>query len=217
MSWVFGRSSSDVGDVGSLSRRIVFVMAVTTALTVAVGSTAVAAGDSRKPLLREAIGDVVVNEVDALVFEACGVEVRSETRVRGHFVLYGDLSARTHLNFEIVYADPETGDVLAIERDAETFFDDAPLSETVDEDAGTRTVVFESTLAGLPFRAIVPGEGVLLRDAGRITFLTTVVFDLATGEELSFEEEVTDVRGPHPFIELTPEERIALLCSVVSD
>ena len=195
---------------------MVALAAAVVSLVISAQSGAVAQTDGRAPVVREPIREDLSEEVDLFALDVCGVEVRSETRVRGQFVLYGDLSARTHLNIEIIYTDPESGEVLLVERDAETFFDDAPTSETIDEDAGTRTVVFESTITGLPLNSIVPGDGVLIRDAGRISETITVVYDLETGEQLSFDEEFTDVRGPHPFIELAPQERVALFCSVVS-
>jgi hypothetical protein len=195
---------------------MVALAAAVVALVICAQSSAVAQTDGRAPVVREPIREAFSEEIDPFALDACGVEVRSETRIRGQFVLYSDLSARTHLNIEIVYTDPETGEVLLVERDAETFLDDAPTSETIDEDAGTRTVVFESTITGLPLNSIVPGDGVLIRDAGRISETITVVYDLETGEQLSLDEEFTDMRGPHPFIELTPQERDALFCSVVS-
>lgn len=184
-------------------------------LVVASASGAVAAGEGRKPVVREPIREHVIEEVDPFALEVCGVEATREATVRGQFMLYGDGTSRTHLNIEIVYTDPETGDVLLIERDAETFFD-GPVSETVDEEAGTVTLRFESTITGLPLRGIVPGEGILIRDAGRITENITIVLDLETGEELSFEAEVVDVRGPHPFLELSPEESAALFCGALT-
>jgi hypothetical protein len=64
--------------------------------------------------------------------------------------------------------------------------------EIVDEEAGTLTVLF--TNKGLPEQIKSAHGGVVLRDAGLITFALTV--DLETGEELSFETLV--IKGPHP-------------------
>lgn len=178
-------------------------------------ATAAGAESGRKPLLREQIDDRFVEEPDQYALEACEVEVRIEGRVRGHFVLHGDLTARRHLNIEFTWSDLQSGALLLVERDAETFFE-RPISETVDEHAGTLTLVFESIIVGLPLKGMVPGEGVIIRDAGRITEIVTVVLDLQTGEEISVSGQFTDVRGPHPFAELTPAEREALFCDALT-
>lgn len=175
-----------------------------------------AAGESRKPLLRETIDERFAEETDPFALEACGVELRLDGRIWGQFVLYGDMTARQHLNIEFVSSDPSTGEVVLIERDAETFVQ-VPISETVDEEAGMVTLVYETKIAGLPIKGRVPGEGVVIRDAGWIIEIATVVLDLHTGEQLSVQAEFTDVRGPHPFSELTPEERDALFCSLVTE
>ncbi|MPZ72103.1 MAG: hypothetical protein GEU74_02540 [Nitriliruptorales bacterium] len=173
------------------------------------------AQNGREPLLREQIDDRFVEEPDLFVLEVCGLEVRVQGRIRGHFVLYGDLTARRHLNIEFIWSDLESGDTLFVERDAETFFE-VPISETVDEQAGTLTLVFETLITGLPLKGMVPGEGVVIRDAGRITQLVTVVLDLETGDEISVDEQFVDVRGPHPFAELTPDERDAVFCNALA-
>jgi hypothetical protein len=188
---------------------------VLTALLVGGSATAAdAAEDGRKPLLREKIDMQMTEEVDPFALEVCGVALRFDGRVRGQFVLYGDLTTRQHLNIDYVWSDPATGDPVFVERDAETFFQ-VPISETVDEQAGTLTTVYETRITGLPLKGRVPGEGVLIRDAGRITEVATVVTDLATGELMSVDAEFGEVRGPHPFAAMTPEERDALFCSAV--
>jgi hypothetical protein len=169
----------------------------------------------RQPLAREQIDERFVEEPDPFALDVCGVEVRVEGRVRGHYVLYGDLTARQHLNIEITWSDLQSGDTLLVERDAETFFQ-VPISETVDAQAGTLTLVYETTITGLPLKGIVPGDGVLIRDAGWITELVTVVLDLATGEEISVDGQFLGVRGPHPFAGLTPAERDALFCGALA-
>jgi hypothetical protein len=203
---------------GQNGRRTMGLLAGIVMTAVLVGVSAIAANaadDSRKPLLREQIDERIAEEVDPFALEVCGVEVRIEGRIWGQFILYGDLTARQHLNIEVTWSDPSTGDTLLVERDAETFFE-IPVSETVDEQAGTLTLVFETTITGQPLKGVIPGEGVLIRDAGWATEIVTVVLDLATGEELSVDEQFIEFRGPHPFIELTPAERDAQFCSAVA-
>jgi hypothetical protein len=189
---------------------------VMTALLTGVSPTAAnAEGDSRKPLLREKIDERFAEEIEPSVLELCGVELRIDGHIWGQFVLYGDMTARQHLNIDFTWSTPSTGEIVLIERDAETFFQ-VPISETIDEQAGTVTLVYETKITGLPIKGRVPGEGVLIRDAGWVTEVATVVLDLDTGEQLSVEAEFTDIRGPHPFAELTPAERDALFCSAVA-
>jgi hypothetical protein len=204
---------------GRRGRRTTGLLAViaTTALLAGVSPTAAnAAGDSRTPLLREKIDERFAEEVDPFALEVCGVELRLDGRIWGQFVLYGDMTARQHLNIEFISSDPSTGDVVFVERDAETFFQ-VPISETIDEQAGTVTLVYETKITGLPVKGRVPGEGVLIRDAGWVTEVATVVLDLETGEQLSVDAEFVDFRGPHPFVELTAAERDALFCGAVAE
>jgi hypothetical protein len=169
----------------------------------------------RQPLVREQIDDRFIEEPDMFALDVCGVEVKLEGRVRGHYVLNGDLTARRHLNIEFTWSDLQTGDTLLVERDAETFFE-VPISETVDDQAGTLTLVYETTITGLPLKGIVPGDGILILDAGWITERVTVVLDLATGEEISVDGQFLRFRGPHPFVALTPAERDAVFCRALA-
>jgi hypothetical protein len=195
--------------------RLMVVIAMAGLLVGVSAPAAMAADDSRKPIVREQIDETFAEDIDQFVLQVCGVELRLDGRIRGQFVLYGDFTARTHLNIEFVSSDPVTGEVVFIERDAETFFD-VPISETVDEGAGTLTLVFERTIAGLPLMGLVPHEGVPIRDAGRVTAIVTVILDLETGAELSVDEQFTAVRGPHPFLELSPAERDEVFCNAVA-
>ena len=193
---------------------VVLVAQMSAPATTAVASSH-DAEPGRRPVLREQIDDRFVEERDLFARDVCGVEVRVAGRVWGHFVQFGDLTARQHLNIEFTWSDPHSGDTLLVERDAETFFQ-VPLSETVDEQAGTLTVVYETTITGLPLKGIVPGEGVLLRDAGWIEELVTVVMDLATNEVIAVDGKFLDFRGPHPFAELTPAERDEVFCRALA-
>lgn len=172
------------------------------------------AEQARRPLLREKIDDRFVEDPDPFARDVCGIEVRVEGRVWGHSVQYGDLTVRQHLNIKFTWTDPRSGETLLVERDAETFFQ-VPISETIDEQAGTLTVVYETRITGLPLKGVVPGEGVILRDAGWIEERVTVVVDLATGEVVTVDGQFLDSRGPHPFAELTRDERDAVFCSAL--
>ena len=87
---------------------------------------------------------------------------------------------------------------------ANQFVEGAPI---VDEAAGT--ITFVSTYKGLPQKIKTPHGGVLLRDAGIISFANT--FDLETGDFLSSETIVN--KGPHP----DADSDFALFCEVVTE
>jgi hypothetical protein len=67
----------------------------------------------------------------------------------------------------------------------------------------------------VPLKWRVPGEGVILLDAGTVTFTTTVVIDLATGEEISFEQTLSDLHGPHPSLTQPESETEDIFCSAM--
>jgi hypothetical protein len=77
----------------------------------------------------------------------------------------------------------------------------------IDEAAGTITFVF--SFKGLPELIKTPHGGVLLRDAGAITFADT--FDLATFEFIS--SEILVQHGPHP----EADSDFTLFCEVISE
>lgn len=193
----------------------VVLIAQASGSTPTAGAAAHDAEPGRKPLVREQIDERFLEEPDQFALDVCGIAVRVEGRVRGHFVLYGDMTTRRHLNIEITWSDLQSGDKLFVERDAETFFE-VPISETVDEQAGTRILVFETRITGLPLKGIVPGEGIVIRDAGWATELVTVVLDLATGEVITVDGQFLGFRGPHPFAALTPAERDAVFCRALA-
>ena len=188
-------------------------IALTALLSLAVGSPPAAAAEDRGrgPVHREPIFDHVVAEPDPIALAVCGVVAKRESRVKGQHVVYGDMTTRTHLVSKDAWTDPDTGRVLFVSQSAETYFE-SPVSETVDEDAGTVTLVYDLTITGLAVLGRSPGRGVLVRDAGRLSTVVTVVRDLDTGQVISFDEQVVDVRGPHPFLDMSPAERDSIFC-----
>jgi hypothetical protein len=184
------------------------------AVVVATAAPAAWAAGGGKPLVQERFDDRFVEEPDPFVLDVCGVEVRTEFHFWGNFTLYPDMTARTHFNDDVVTTDPDTGEVLLVQRNSGNVFSE-PVVEIIDEEAGTLTVMFEDTFRGVPLKWRVPGEGVILLDAGTVTFTGTVVIDLATDEVLSFEETLSDVHGPHPFLMLSEEETLDLFCGAM--
>lgn len=191
-----------------LCTALVVVALVATALP-----TALAAGGGR-PLEQERFDDRFVEDPDLFVLDVCGVAVRTEFHFWGNFTLYPDMTAREHVNVDIVSSDPETGEVLLVERSSSSRFSE-PVVEIVDEEAGTLTLTFDDTHRGLPFKWRVPGEGVVLLDAGTVNIIVTVVIDLATDEVIAFEETFLDLHGPHPSLALSETEQTEIFCAAM--
>ena len=167
-----------------------------------------------KPVEQERFDDQFVEEPDNFVLDVCGVEVRTEFHFWGTFTLYPDMTAREHVNTHLESTDPETGEVLLVERNSANIFSE-PVVEIFDEEAGTLTVMFEDTFRGAPFKWRVRGEGVILLDAGTVTFNQTLVIDLATDELISFEETLSDVHGPHPSLALSESDSLDIFCGLM--
>ena len=189
-------------------------MGLVVAVVVATAAPAAWAAGGGTPLVQERFDDQFVEKPDPFVLEMCGVEVRVEFHFWGNFTLYPDMTARTHFNADITATDPDTGEVLLVERDSGNVFSE-PVVEIIDEEAGTLTVMFEDTVRGVPFKLRIPGEGVILLDAGSVTFTGTVVIDLATDEVISFEETFSDLRGPHPSLTMPEDEIFDLFCGAL--
>lgn len=195
-------------------RRVGIVALAVATLMLSVVPAAWAQGG--QPVFVDRFDDSFVEDPDPFVLDLCGIDgVRTEFHFKGSFTLYEDGSAKVHVNENIVSTDSATGSVLLVIRNAFNVFSE-PVEEIVDEDAGTLTLIFDDTFVGLPLRWMVPGEGVLLRDAGVVRFVATVVLDLETGEEISFTEEITELHGPHPFLDLSDEEVAAIFCGAMS-
>jgi len=186
---------------------------VVVALVATAVPTALAAGGGR-PLEQERFDDRFVDDPDPFVLDECGVEVRTEFHIWGTFRLYPNMTARNHFNTHIVSKNPDTGGVLLVERNAGNVLSE-PVVEIIDEEAGTLTVMFEDTFKGVPLKWRVPGEGVVLLDAGTVTFNQTLVIDLATDEVISFDETLSDVHGPHPSLALSETERTDIFCGLM--
>lgn len=165
---------------------------------------------SRSPIFQDRFVDSF-SGVDEFWSQQCGAEITIDLTFRGIFTGFLDGSG--------LFRGTET---TTLEGPGGRLFVRAGFSirsvgeATVDEEAGTITFHFEDTYTGLPVAWIVPGAGQLMLDAGQITFSFTDVFDLETGELISSDFEILDVRGPHPIAELPFEEQVALFCSALT-
>lgn len=188
-------------------------MALVVVLLLALGPAALAAGGG-PPLIQERFEERFIEEPELFVLDVCGVEVRTEFHFREHFTLYPDMTARVHFNDEIVSTDSITGEVLLVERNAGNVFSE-PVVEIIDEEAGTLTVMFEDTIRGVPLKWRVPGEGVILIDAGTVTFTGTAVVDLATDEVISLNVTLSNLHGPHPSLTQPESETLEIFCDAL--
>ncbi len=140
---------------------------------------------------------------DSFSGEVCGIAVDADFVVTENIFLYADGSFKVTTSGRITYTNPATGKSVIVSFAGQRPSGSAPI---VDEEAGT--ITFINTFKGLPEKIQTANGGVLLRDAGIITFADT--FDLVTGEFISTETLVN--KGPHP----EAESDFALFCEVIS-
>ena len=172
------------------------VLAVAVLMGVAVPSALAVGGG--EPLVRVHVDDRFVEEPDQYTLDVCGVEVRAEFHVWGHFTVFDDMTTVTRINREIVSTDPATGDVLLVESAGGIVFDEGIVDEIADEEAGTLTIKSEVIFRGVPIKWRIPGEGVVILDAGTVTSTLTLVFDLASSDLIFVDVTYSDLHGPHP-------------------
>lgn len=143
--------------------------------------------------------DSGAEEPDPFWEEQCGVRVRYTGDITVVESVFRDGTLVLRINEQRRWYDFDTGELLLAQKDRE-ILTEKPVSETVDERAGTRTVVLEVDYVGVPLRLMKPHDGVVLMSAGLLERVITLVFDLETGELLSEGVQVTQVAGPHPYL-----------------
>ena len=150
-------------------------------------------------------------ERDDFLSEVCGIEVYVEGSGRDAVNIYEDGSMVVHFGSTFILHSPDTGETLY--RTEAAKFSAEPETEVFDPVAETLTISFEDTFTGLPAKWAKRGEGVLLRDAGWVTFQGTVVLDVSGDEPevISFDETITQ-RGPHPELET---DVVAFICEAL--
>ncbi|MDX6678432.1 MAG: hypothetical protein QOE31_2484 [Solirubrobacteraceae bacterium] len=125
---------------------------------------------------------------DTFSDQLCGIDVDVQLRVTDNFSIFADGSVKGSGATRGVITNPLTARSVVLST-AGQFRDVAPV---VDEQAGT--ITFHPRSTGLPEKIQTAHGGVLLRDAGVISFADT--FDLQTGEFIS-SQTIVD-HGPHP-------------------
>jgi hypothetical protein len=77
-------------------------------------------------------------------------------------------------------------------------------------------LIFEDTINGLAFKWRQPGVGILLRDAGVITYQLTLVYDLDTSALIDEDFNILS-KGPHPSSFMSEFDRAAIICGALTD
>jgi len=136
----------------------------------------------------------VVEFVEPGLTEACGYDVTVSVDAKGTVRFFDDgrVMANEH-GTQVLSANgrtlTNTWAGLFKGQSSETFNDD-----------GTLTVAFDNSNFGKHEKWVGDDGGVLIMDRGRAHFVGTVVIDLETGEEISFEVAI-DTSGPHPILD----------------
>lgn len=194
-----------------MKRKSRLLVTFVSVLGLLVGLAPAALAGQGKPIEREKSTFEQPLERDDFLSDVCGIEVYVEGSGRDTFNLYEDGSIVVHFGSTFILHSPDTGETLY--RTEAAKFSAEPETEVFDPVAETLTISFEDTFTGLPAKWAKRGEGVLLRDAGWVTFEGTVVLDVSGDEpeEISFEETITQ-RGPHPELET---DVVAFICDAL--
>ena len=128
--------------------------------------------------------------------------------------MFDDLTTRQQINYDWTMFNPVT-DKSVIETGAFNVTT-LPVMELVDEDLGTLTLIFEDSIKGLAFKWSQPGVGVLLRDAGVITYQLTLVLDMDTGGVIDEDFNILS-KGPHPFSYMSEPDKAAIICGALTE
>ncbi len=145
---------------------------------------------------------------------ACGVANVDVTVTEKLDIWVSEAGASGHANVKTVITNTDTGQYVT-QSVANQFASSA--TEVVGDD-GLLHVDAVDVNKGLALKWQAPGQGVIVRDAGNITILTSLVVDLSIDPEvadpvISFEQTI-DSKGPHPWAEQgfgpTPEQAEAI-------
>jgi hypothetical protein len=136
---------------------------------------------------------------DSFSTDLCGIEVDAVIVVSDNFFVYQDGSFKDASSFRATYTNPDNGKSVLVSSAG-------IVTGTAIIDEGAGTISYTTSFNGLPEKIQSARGGVLVRDAGIITFIDT--FDLETDEFLG--TEVT-ISGPHP----EAESDFTLFCDAV--
>lgn len=151
--------------------------------------------------------------IDPVLMDWCGVEILVSFDMKGKVIVFEDFTTTQHINYDWTMFNPVT-DKTVIETGAFSVTT-PPVMELVDEDLGTLTLIFEDTIKGLAFKWRQPGVGVLLRDAGVITYQLTLVFDMDTTALIDEDFNIFG-KGPHPYSFMSQPDAAAIICGALT-
>lgn len=150
---------------------------------------------------------------DDFLSDVCGTDIYASASGKGTVKFYENGRIVDHFNVTTKHWNPATGDVV-IRQEAATFRGMGV--EVFDPETMTVTITFEDTFTGLPSKWMKPGEGLLWRDAGKVTFAGTIVLDVSGDEpELISFDETVDIKGPHPELTEDFEVLVGILCGAL--
>jgi len=152
--------------------------------------------------------------IDPVLMDWCGVEILITFNMKGKVVVFDDFMTRQQINYDWTMFNPVT-DKSVIETGAFSITT-PPVMELIDEGLGTLTLIFEDTIKGLAFKWRQPGVGVLLRDAGVITYQLTLVYDMDTLDLIDEDFNILS-HGPHPYSFMPQPDAAAIICSALTE
>lgn len=144
-------------------------------------------------------------EMDPFLTEACGLDVTVDVQVEGKFTMRADGSFSDHVQERVVY---RTSAATIHQFGSRNF--KGPAETVTERPDGSTTIEFEDFERGLSIR-LKDANGVIVRDAGNITFDVTITID-PDGEEIFSVE--ADVKGPHPIFD--DPDAVGSLCSLLN-
>ena len=187
------------------------ILAVLLGMLLATASMSAVGG---QPLFMDKVGGSEGPFVDPVLLDWCGTEILITFDWKGKITVFDDNTTRQHINYDWIMFNPANGSTV-IESAAFNWIT-PPVMELVDEELGTLTWIFEDTFIGLTHKWRQPGVGVLLRDAGTMTFQLTLVFELNTMELLDESFNIM-ANGPHPFTFMSDPERAEIICGALTN
>lgn len=200
----------------SMRRLLVVLTAAAMFVTLLAGAAL-----ADKPVFQENFVEEI-DEEDPGLADACDLDtVHVDGVVRGKFKEFADGSIWEHVVGKIELTGPE-GQGPVIISFSRLF--EGSSSESFDPETGLLTLVFNDSFKGNPEKWHAPGVGVIVRDAGVVSFTTTIVIDtkntMDPSDDVLVSEEISDVtvHGPHPIFDngfsLT-DDQLAVVCHVL--
>ena len=138
---------------------------------------------------------------DSFPDEICGIAGTSVVRGVDDFQVLADNMIRDMFEINQVFTASASGKAVTLHVAEQYSSNDAPI------DNGDGTITFVETFKGLPEMLKLPGGGLLSRDAGVVTFTTTL--NGVTGDLVS--RTFAGEKGPHPDL----DSGFAIFCDVL--